>query len=374
VIYAPDTGGAHFGDVALDLNIRLVKTAPKPVRPNGFFGWIIGKIREESYEVSLAKLIADSMEDNFDVVNVHDIAYRTGYFYKRRGVATRVVWQENVPLFLYVSRGRFFHDLVGRAYWLLKRFTDRKYFLAIDAISVLDDLTKHSREARGGRNVHIIRAGIDFKKFYAPVKDFKEKASQKEIHILAVGALNPVRRFDNVIEAVSYLREWGYRAHARIVAHNTWHQDQCRNDLLSLVSTLRLESYIDFHFNGMPEAELVKAFQSADVFVQAVYAPPPSHQGWGLVNFEAMAAGLPVIVVRSSTATEVLREGETALFFDPLQPKQIAEKLKFLIDNPDEYARIAEGGQLYVRENQSWKKYAMEMLKLFEKTPRGRWS
>ncbi len=73
-----------------------------------------------------------------------------------------------------------------------------------------------------------------------------------------------------------------------------------------------------------------------------------------------------VVLVRSATATEVLKEGENALFFDPLQSAQIAEKVKFLIDRPEEYARIAEAGQTYVKENQSWKKYAEEMLEAFK--------
>jgi len=367
VIYAPDSGGAHFGDAAQGLDIRIVKLESSTNRrpSKGFLGWISGKIRAELQEITLAKTAAESMDDDFDVVNVHDTAYRTGFFYKKRNPKAKVVWQENIPLFLYVKRGRLLHDAAGWGYWFLKRFTDKKYFSAIDDIAVLDNLTKKLREARGGRNVYVVRAGIDFQKFYAPVKDFRQKAARKEVRILAVGALNATRRFDNVIEAIRLVREWGYDARALIVAHNTWHDDRCRDDLVALTKKYHIEPYVNFRFDGMSEPELIKTFQENDVFVQAVYAPPPSHQGWGLVNFEALAAGLALIVIRSSTATEVLKDGETALFFDPLHPEQIAEKIKFLVDHPEMYQRLAQSGQTFVRENQSWKRYAEEMLKVF---------
>ncbi|RJQ29475.1 glycosyltransferase family 1 protein [Candidatus Parcubacteria bacterium] len=366
VIYAPDSGGAHFSDVLGDLDIRVVEAKPTVSRSGGFLGWITAKIREERRDVELAKTIAKTMDDDFDVVNVHDIAYRTGYFYKKRNPNAKVIWQENIPLFVYVKRRKIFHDIVGALYWILKRFIDRKYYAAIDGVSVLDKLTKKLREDRGGRNVRIIRAGIDFEKFYAPVKSFRRKAAKKEVHLLAVGALNEARRFDNIIEAVRLLREWGYNARALIVAHNTWRQDKCRDDLMALIKRYHLEPYVVFRFDGMPELELVAAFQGADIFVQAVYAPPPSHQGWGLVNFEAMSAGVPVVLIKSSTAAEVLADGENVFLFEPLHPEQIAEKIKFLVDYPEIYDSAARTGQAFVRDNLSWRKFAEEMLSFFE--------
>ena len=191
------------------------------------------------------------------------------------------------------------------------------------------------------------------------------------MQLLAVGALNAYRRYDNVVTAVRMLRGEGYDARAIIVANNIWHEDQCRDDLRALVKKYNLGQFVAFNFEGLSETDMIKTFQAADVFVQAVYSPPPSHHGWGLVNFEAMAAGVPVVLVRSATATEVLKDGKTALFFEPLHPEQIADKVKFLVDHPDEYARIAHAGQAFVRENQSWKKYAEEMAKVFVEVSAG---
>ena len=80
-----------------------------------------------------------------------------------------------------------------------------------------------------------------------------------------------------------------------------------------------------------------------------------------------MAAGLPVILCHTTTSTEVLEDGKTALFVDPISPEQIAEKVKHLIDNPADYFRIASAGQKFVKENMSWEKFAEETLRAFGK-------
>ena len=144
-----------------------------------------------------------------------------------------------------------------------------------------------------------------------------------------------------------------------------WDEDQSRDALIALVKRYKLGPYVELNFEGVSEADIVRMFRESDVFVQTVYSPPPSHHGWGLVNFEAMAAGVPVVLVGSATATEVLKDGENALFFEPMNALQVAEKVKFLIDNPDAYQRIAEAGQLYVKEHQSWKRYAEETFRVF---------
>ncbi len=80
-----------------------------------------------------------------------------------------------------------------------------------------------------------------------------------------------------------------------------------------------------------------------------------------------MAAGLPVILCRTTTSTEVLEDGKIALFVNPISPEQIAEKVKHLVDNPADYFRIASAGQKFVKENMSWEKFAEETLRAFGK-------
>jgi len=71
---------------------------------------------------------------------------------------------------------------------------------------------------------------------------------------------------------------------------------------------------------------------------------------------------LPLIICHTTTSSEVLEDGKTALFVDPMSPTQIAEKVEFLIKNPEAYKEIAERGQEFVKKEMTWEKYTDVIL------------
>lgn len=71
---------------------------------------------------------------------------------------------------------------------------------------------------------------------------------------------------------------------------------------------------------------------------------------FGLVQLEAMAAGLPVISTRLPTGVaEVNRDGETGLVVDPGDAVALGEALAWLWARPDAGARLGEAGRVRVR-------------------------
>jgi hypothetical protein len=83
------------------------------------------------------------------------------------------------------------------------------------------------------------------------------------------------------------LRDWGYDATALIIANNIWNEDACMRDLIALAKELNMSSFVDYRFRGVSEEDLKRAYREADVFVQAVFVPPPGNHGWGLaIDFD----------------------------------------------------------------------------------------
>jgi glycosyltransferase involved in cell wall biosynthesis len=79
-----------------------------------------------------------------------------------------------------------------------------------------------------------------------------------------------------------------------------------------------------------------------------VLAQPALWEGFGLVQAEAMAEGLPVVTSPSGAVPEVV--GDTALFCDRDSPGDIAEKIVVALTDRGKWEEMSLGGSARVRE------------------------
>lgn len=66
------------------------------------------------------------------------------------------------------------------------------------------------------------------------------------------------------------------------------------------------------------------------------------YETFGLVAIEAFACGVPVIASRLGAMSELVKDGKTGLLFEPGDEKDLAMKIKFLLNNPDKCKRMGE--------------------------------
>ena len=98
------------------------------------------------------------------------------------------------------------------------------------------------------------------------------------------------------------------------------------------------------------------AFVSASLF-----------EGFGLPGVEAMSLGIPLVVANTEVFNEVYDNG--AIYFDGLDPADIAQKLHFILN--DEKYRSQVANHAFVRAQEfSWKKAAKQTLESYEKASR----
>ena len=370
VIYTPEFSGEHSKELWEGLEIKVIEPDKRISWSNeskGIFSWIIGKLRKESQHVKVAKKLAQAMDPDFDIVNLHDYAYRVARFYKQKNPKAKIIWTDNDPPYMFLPKKNFIRNILGRLYVIYKDTFGRKYFKEIDSVTVLDFYNRDWCEKRGIKAI-VSRLGVDFENFYNPVKDFTEKAKNKSVKIMGLGALNPYRRYEDIVLAVKNLRDSGYKAEALIISRDSWNEKEYREKLIRLVEENNLEDHVKFMFEGASEAELREAFKNSDIFAYPVYLPPPRNGfGFSIGALEAVAAGLPLIICHTTTSSEVLEDGKTALFVNPMSPDQIAEKVKLLINHPEKYKKIAERGQNFVKNEMTWDKYTKILLDSFNK-------
>jgi len=86
----------------------------------------------------------------------------------------------------------------------------------------------------------------------------------------------------------------------------------------------------------VPNEEIPKILNALDVMVL-----PSITEGLSNVAIEALACGVPLVASATGGNLEVVEDGKDGLLVPPRSPGAIADRIKFLIENPAEARRIA---------------------------------
>src|SRR5580693_4066555 len=76
-----------------------------------------------------------------------------------------------------------------------------------------------------------------------------------------------------------------------------------------------------------------------------IFAMASLYEGLPCAIVEAMGAGLPVVATAVNAVPDVVVPGETGLIVPPGMPEVLSRALGFLLDNPDEAARLGAAGR-----------------------------
>lgn len=341
------------------LDVRIV--APKKPLSSvlgavGLVGKILERVRKISLHNNAAKRIANQikLEKDIDfIICENDYTYKSGAIYKKKNPKAKVVWIMNNPPFFHSKKKNIFFSILSRVINLFEWFSAKIASSKIDWIVVYDENFHHLVKSLG-TPVKILRNPVDVGYF---LKTPKEPQPKIKIQLLSLGALSPNRRFEDTISAASILRSKGYKASVVIICKDYWGDKLYRKNFENFIKSLDAENYVKALFEGASEDEYLKLIHSSDVFVL-----PNNVKNWAVGAFEAMAAGLPLIVSRATAVADVLIDGENALFVDSLQPEQIAQKIEILINKPALYKKIALQGQEFVKEEMGLDKFINEIL------------
>lgn len=82
--------------------------------------------------------------------------------------------------------------------------------------------------------------------------------------------------------------------------------------------------------------------------------------------FEYMAAGIPVISSSFPLWKEIVEESSSGICVDPLDAKEIAKAIKFILSNPKKAKLMGENGQRAVLEKYNWKIEEQKLMKIYE--------
>ena len=85
------------------------------------------------------------------------------------------------------------------------------------------------------------------------------------------------------------------------------------------------------------EKKINEFYTSIDVFVLPPLELPNDVEGFGIVYLEANACGIPVVASKTGGVPDAVKEGISGVFADPTNPKDIADKILFVINTLKEW-------------------------------------
>jgi glycosyltransferase involved in cell wall biosynthesis len=172
--------------------------------------------------------------------------------------------------------------------------------------------------------------------------------------VLAVSGLNPHKNVRSLLDAMSFVRAERPEARLVVPGHHTSHGAELQRhaENLGLGSSVRFPGWVS-------ESDLEGLYRAATCFVF-----PSLREGFGLPILEAMARGLPVALANASALPEV--GGGAALYFDPLDAREMADVIIRLLDDEALRARLVELGSTRYRQF-TWERTAVQTLASFER-------
>lgn len=169
-------------------------------------------------------------------------------------------------------------------------------------------------------NIFTILNGVDVSRFLRPVKDISH---QNRFIVTMVAGLRVEKDQGTVLRAMKNLPE---NYSLRLVGDGVK-----KDDLKALTKELNLENRVDFL--GM-RLDVPEILEQSDVVVLS------SHwEGLSLSSIEGMASGRPFV----ASDVDGLREmvGGAGVLFSHGDDKDLAEKIQWLCEHPDEYQKVA---------------------------------
>ena len=136
-----------------------------------------------------------------------------------------------------------------------------------------------------------------------------------------------------------------------------------RDDLGQLVRSLNLEGRVVF-LGQIPDDELIACYHAADVFALASCA---RSEAFGIVQIEAMAAGLPVVNTSLDSGVPFVSiHEETGLTVPPADPEALAQAINLLLDNPELRRSLGDRARERARREFSLDVMTSRTLALYE--------
>ncbi len=291
------------------------------------------------------------MIETFDIVHLH------GHRHILNNIIRKYAIKHKIP---YVLTGHGTIPIIERRFLLKKVFdiffgkkviNDASGFIAVSEFEKKQMIA----EGIGEDHIKVIWNGIRNDKFIdLPQKgEFKSHFGIDGDYILYLGKITPRKGIEHLIRAFNKLEQQKLRL---VIAGNDMGY---QSFLKGVVVGCGLEEKVIF--TGLLDRK--SAIQAYCDALVTVY--PSTLEIFGLVPFESIMCGTPVIVTDDCGCGEIISAEDCGFTVPYGDSYALSEMLSFVISNPEEGEKKIEKGQRFIKEKLCWKNIAAQTVDFY---------
>ena len=255
-----------------------------------------------------------------------------------------VFWYPDVFIGQWIKTSGLLGGLAGYLLEKINLFSSADLFIAISYV------TKNKLIAQGVDKTKVITipCGIE-------AGEFKQKIHKSSVpQIICISRLVSYKRIKDLLLAFALVERELKKVRLLIVGSGPQ-----KKELLNLAKELKILNKIQF-LENLPRQQLIKKIKESHLFVL-----PSAVEGFGISTIESAAAGVPYVVSDIPVFREVTKNGKGGLLFNLGSPKDLAAKIKRLLQQDVLYKKkIEDAKELATFYN--WRKIAIDTEKIYK--------
>ncbi|MFB2771449.1 glycosyltransferase [Pelatocladus sp. BLCC-F211] len=250
----------------------------------------------------------------------------------KRGIPIISIFHTDIIAYIRYYLGNFFFNLLRPIIPTLVKQFSKAYDLNL--FPSQQQLAKY-KSLKCQRSEYLPYQGVDCEKFHPLNLCYNPIPNDHRPTLLFVGRLAPEKNVIQLLNIFSFIAAKIPDVHLVIVGKGSQYKE-IRRDAERFKSSVTVwgESY---------GTELLGWFARADVFVN-----PSITENFCTTNSEALASGTPVVAARAGGNVEQVIPGQNGFLAKPNNPKDFAEKVITILENPDLKQEMSQQARLSV--------------------------
>lgn len=349
-VFVVTQGSAELPADEIINGVRVLRTIPVAVTANNF----VEDILQLNFQLlERALVLFRELDNNLDIIHGHDWLV----FW-----ASKVLKHSFTTPLIYTIHATEFGRNQGIYNDMQRYINDLEWYASFEAWKLIVCSQYMNNEVRNLFQVPedkavVIGNGVNEENYRGDsspaYRDFY--ASPDEDIVFYVGRIVREKGIQVLIQAIPEILKTNPKTKFVIAGKGPY-----LDNLRSLAEYLGVAERV--YFTGfISDRERNNLYWIADV---AVF--PSLYEPFGIVALEAMVTRTPVIVSEVGGLAEFVRDGENGLTVKPNDPQQLAEKIRFLLNNKERAREMASRAYEIVKRDFTWDEIANKTLAVYE--------